>query len=413
MRRSSRLPESLVAIALLATSAAAEESTPVAPAPTPRTLVATVAEDGALRTFARALTASGLASTLEEDGPFTVFAPTDEAFGRLPEGLLERLLRPESRDALRRVLERHVVPGRIASGDLLPRPAAATLAGDEVVFTLRVGHANVVAADVACSNGIVHAIDAVLLPSGEEPETVMDARETLAAAIDRGVPLFNAGDAAACARVYADAARAALDGARLGEAHAARMREALAPRAEDAGEAAWRLRRVFDRVLADLAFQPRVEAPMPAGFPGPGPVAQIVVKEYPSYRAARAEGDAFWTLFSHIKENEIAMTAPVEMTVDEGLRTLDMSFLYESTEQGSAGRRGDVAVVDLGPVRVLSLGVRGPRTTEEVAWAKRLLEEQLATRGLETAGSWRVLGYNSPMVPAAERFWELQVPIAP
>ena len=151
---------------------------------------------------------------------------------------------------------------------------------------------------------------------------------------------------------------------------------------------------------------------MPTGFPGPGPVGRVVIKEYPQYRAARAEGGrAFWTLFNHIKENEVAMTAPVEMTMDAGMRMQDMAFLYEKTTQGSAGEQGDVAVLDLEPRKVLSVGLRGRRNAADLERAKQVLQAQLDASGLEAAGPWRVLGYNSPMVPQAQQFWELQVPI--
>ena len=106
------------------------------------------------------------------------------------------------------------------------------------------------------------------------------------------------------------------------------------------------------------------------------------------------------------------MTAPVEMTVNESsLRPVDMAFLYEAPTQGRSGQQGSVAVQDLDPVTVLSIGMRGERTPESLAMAKAAIERRLEADGWRRAGAWRLMGYNSPMVPSAKRFWELQVPV--
>ena len=161
----------------------------------------------------------------------------------------------------------------------------------------------------------------------------------------------------------------------------------------------------------------RVEASVPEGFPAPGPADEVTLKEYPRYRAARAAGGmgSFWTLFNHIKKHDIAMTAPVEMSMTEAgelLTTTDMAFLYGAPEMGEPGRDGDVDVVDLEPTRVLSFGMFGPLTAERVKEARRAIGERLERDGLATAGDWRLLGYNSPMVPETRRFYELQLPVA-
>ena len=166
-------------------------------------------------------------------------------------------------------------------------------------------------------------------------------------------------------------------------------------------------------------FKPLIEADLPAGFPAPGPVGEVVLKRYPNYRAARAPGgNSFWTLFNHIKKNKIAMTAPVEMTIaEEGddLKRQSMAFLYATPELGKAGRDGRVDVVDLPPRSVLSYGIRGPLTDEKKRQAKKAIEERLGreSKTWKRDGEWRLLGYNSPMVPATRRFWELQLPVAP
>jgi Fasciclin domain/SOUL heme-binding protein len=161
----------------------------------------------------------------------------------------------------------------------------------------------------------------------------------------------------------------------------------------------------------------RVEAALPEGFPAPGPAGEVTLKDYPRYRAARVAGgrESFWTLFGHIKRNDIAMTAPVEMSLSEEdgrLAIADMAFLYGTPEMGEKGREGRVEVEDLGPARVLSFGFFGEPTGELVEEARRAIEERLKRDGFVTKGSWRLLGYNSPMVPAGRRFHEIQVPVA-
>jgi len=125
--------------------------------------------------------------------------------------------------------------------------------------------------------------------------------------------------------------------------------------------------------------------------------------------------NTFWTLFRHIQKHEIAMTAPVEMSMAEAgelLTMTDMAFLYGTPHVGEPGRDGRVDVVDLGPTRVLSLGLFGPLTAERMAEARRAIERRLERDGLARAGDWRLLGYNSPMVPETRRFYELQIPVA-
>jgi len=381
-------------------------------------IVETAAQAGGFGTLLAAAQAAGLVEALKGPGPITLFAPTDAAFAALPPAALASLLLPENKAQLQRVLTFHVVPGRVLSTDLLTTTAAATLAGPAVSFGLRVGEANVIAADILCSNGVIHVIDRVLMPPEPTVMPALDVTTTLGEAIDRGTPLFNAGDQAGCAAIYAEASRALLASeSALGELHAMDLKAALAAQhadaLADASAQAWALRRVFDRILADVAFSPRIEAPFPQDFPGPGPVGRVVAKSYPIYRAARAEGgeSAFWQLFTHIKSNDVQMTAPVEMTMDEDLGMIDMSFLYERPDQGAAGAQGGVAVLNLPPMQVLSIGMRGDRSQGDIVRAKAALEARLQRDGLRSSGSFRLLGYNSPMVPSASRFWELQVPV--
>ncbi len=130
-------------------------------------LVQTAQKAGSFNTLLAALEATSLTSVLEGEGPFTVFAPTDAAFAALPEGTLEALLAdPET---LAAILTYHVVPGSLASGDVAALPSATTVNGAEVTISVvggavRINDAEVIAADIGASNGIIHVIDKVILP---------------------------------------------------------------------------------------------------------------------------------------------------------------------------------------------------------------------------------------------------------
>ena len=123
---------------------------------------------GSFHTLAAALTAAGLIDTLKGEGPFTVFAPTDAAFAALPAGTVEDLLKPENKDKLIAVLTYHVVAGKVMSTDLTEGMTAATVQGSEITITLeggaKVNGAVISAVDVEASNGVIHVIDAVILP---------------------------------------------------------------------------------------------------------------------------------------------------------------------------------------------------------------------------------------------------------
>ncbi len=131
-------------------------------------IVDTASEAGSFTTLIAAVEAAGLVETLKGEGPFTVFAPTDEAFAALPEGTLDDLLLEENRDQLVSILTYHVVPGNVASSDLTEGMTAATVEGNEVTFTLeggpKVNDANITQPDVAADNGVIHVIDAVIMP---------------------------------------------------------------------------------------------------------------------------------------------------------------------------------------------------------------------------------------------------------
>lgn len=128
-----------------------------------------VAEAGHFNTLVAAVKAAGLVDALKGPGPFTVFAPTDEAFARLPAGTLETLLKPENQEQLRKMLTHHVIAGEVMAKDVVKLHSAKTLEGGNLAIKsgdggVMVGKARVIKTDIAASNGVIHIIDAVLLP---------------------------------------------------------------------------------------------------------------------------------------------------------------------------------------------------------------------------------------------------------
>jgi len=135
-------------------------------------IVDTAVAAGSFKTLAKALDAAGLVQTLKGPGPFTVFAPTDEAFAKLPAGTLENLLKPENKAQLRRILTYHVVSGDVTSADVVKLHSAKAVSGDTITIATKDGgvmvdNAHVVKADIEASNGVIHVIDTVILPKGE------------------------------------------------------------------------------------------------------------------------------------------------------------------------------------------------------------------------------------------------------
>jgi uncharacterized surface protein with fasciclin (FAS1) repeats len=133
----------------------------------PKDLIETAVSAGQFTTLAKALEAAGLVETLKGDGPFTVFAPTDEAFAKLPKGTLESLLADKAK--LTSILTYHVVAGRVNAADVSKVTSAKTVQGQSVAVDaksgVKINSANVVVADIGATNGIIHVIDQVLLPN--------------------------------------------------------------------------------------------------------------------------------------------------------------------------------------------------------------------------------------------------------
>ena len=132
-------------------------------------IVDVAVENGSFNTLVAAVKAGGLVETLKSKGPFTVFAPTDEAFAKLPAGTVEMLLKPENKDKLVAVLTYHVVSGKVTAADVVKLDSAKTVQGQSVTIKSSYGNvmindAKVIIADVEASNGVIHVIDTVLLP---------------------------------------------------------------------------------------------------------------------------------------------------------------------------------------------------------------------------------------------------------
>lgn len=131
-------------------------------------IVDTAVDAGSFTTLVAAVQAAGLVETLKSEGPFTVFAPTDAAFAALPEGTVEGLLLPENKDQLVAILTYHVLPGKVMSTDIAGPMSATTVQGTDLDITteggVKVDGATVVTADIETSNGVIHVIDAVILP---------------------------------------------------------------------------------------------------------------------------------------------------------------------------------------------------------------------------------------------------------
>lgn len=150
-------------------STTATKTSPVAAEAKPKDIVDTAAGADSFKTLVAAVKAAGLVETLKGEGPFTVFAPTDEAFAMLPKGTLESLLKPENKEKLVAILTYHVVPGKVLAEDVVGLKKATTVNGKDVKITVadgkvKINDANVTKTDIDCSNGVIHVIDAVILP---------------------------------------------------------------------------------------------------------------------------------------------------------------------------------------------------------------------------------------------------------
>jgi uncharacterized surface protein with fasciclin (FAS1) repeats len=323
---------------------------------------------GQFKTLVAAVKAAGLVDTLKGDGPFTVFAPTDEAFAKLPPGTVEELLKPQNKDKLRSILTYHVVSGRLTAADVakLDGKSVKTLQASPVAIrvdsgTVLVGMAAVSKADVPARNGVIHVIDTVLLPPA---------------------------------------------GTRADHSNPAASKAPPKPADGD--------------------------APLAEGFPDATRAGAIEVKKYPAYRSAVARsnkagvasGDLlFFSLFNHIQRNRIAMTAPVINTyrtprmieTPGAAGDVTMEFVYRTPEAGKAGPDGpSVEVVDHPARTFVCLGFQGgDLSADQMRDALATLRTWLGAHRHEWVedGPPRRIGYHGPMTPPDQRLWEVQIPV--
>jgi uncharacterized surface protein with fasciclin (FAS1) repeats len=157
---------SFVAAALLLTLSTATYANPK---PAKQDIVDTAVAAGSFKTLVAALKAAGLVDTLKGKGPFTVFAPTDDAFAKLPAGTVDELLKPENKQKLIAILTYHVVAGKVTAAQAMKLNSAKTVNGESLNIsadggTVKINDATVMKADIMCSNGVIHVIDTVLMP---------------------------------------------------------------------------------------------------------------------------------------------------------------------------------------------------------------------------------------------------------
>ena len=214
---------------------------------------------GQFKTLLAAAAAADLAGALSGDGPITVFAPTDEAFLRLPKGTVQELLKPENKANLAAILKYHVIAGKVTLAKALAVGEAQTLQGAKLGAKFEDGRvlinsALLLKADIPASNGIIHVIDSVLLPPDSIPKP-LGADGLIELAITRGVPLFNDGDEAGCAAVYEITCESLRANPQTSKKSRVTLTEALTEMREEdsARRKAWILRNALDEIYTDLA----------------------------------------------------------------------------------------------------------------------------------------------------------------
>ncbi|MEL6488806.1 MAG: fasciclin domain-containing protein [Cyanobacteria bacterium J06634_6] len=171
----SELPEPIEGDITAEAEAPTEDPTDIAAG---ESIVDVASADGSFDTLVAALQAAGMEETLDSEGPYTVFAPTDEAFAALPEGTVEKLVKPENQEALSEILAYHVVAGAVASNEIEPG-AVSTVEGSNMELAVDPsgvsinGEASVVQPDVTAENGIIHVVDTVLVPPTVDLSTLL------------------------------------------------------------------------------------------------------------------------------------------------------------------------------------------------------------------------------------------------
>jgi len=221
-------------------------------------IVETAAAAGQFETLIAAAKAAGLAGVLSGDGPLTIFAPTDEAFGALPAGTIESLLKPENKQKLAGILQYHVIAGSLGSDALSDGGVLEMVSGESARVTesekgFTIEGARIVVTDIDASNGLVHVIDRVIMPAPRMSRS--DAMNLIDMAIGSGAPMYNHGNPRGTVDVYSTAARSMLTSSSdLSSEDKARLMQGLSESRDlmDPREQAWRLRYALDDVSQSL-----------------------------------------------------------------------------------------------------------------------------------------------------------------
>ena len=220
-------------------------------------IVDTAIGAGNFETLVTAVKAAGLVDTLKGEGPYTLFAPTDEAFAKLPKGTIDSLLKPENKKMLTEILTYHVIPGKVKAKKAAKLEFAKTVNGSKITInptgkSLMVNNSLVIKADIKSSNGIIHVIDSVLIPASKS--TAGNTNQIIMNAIHKGVPIFNSGHHSQTAFIYMDAGNQILDQCPSSTCPASMSTIKTAmQKASSTGcptSQAWIMRNAFDEVLA-------------------------------------------------------------------------------------------------------------------------------------------------------------------
>jgi len=232
----------------------------VATAAPKKDIVDIAVEAGSFKTLVAAVQAADLVDTLKSDGPFTVFAPTDEAFAKLPKGTVETLLKPENKKMLVDIITYHVIGDKVKAKKAAKLDSAKTVNGQEIQISkagdsLKINQSTVLKADIKASNGIIHVIDTVLLPETKKAaSTSAKTKLILENAIHKGVPLFNTGHHEMTAKLYMKAGMDVLQQCSSSRCPEASKMISMALKHASAEHCntsrAWIMRKAFDKVLA-------------------------------------------------------------------------------------------------------------------------------------------------------------------
>ncbi|MBT8038212.1 MAG: fasciclin domain-containing protein [Verrucomicrobiae bacterium] len=227
-----------------------------------QSVVAIAAGNKNFSTLVAAVKAAGLVDALNGDGPFTIFAPTNEAFAKLPAGTVESLLKPENKDKLVEILTYHVVAGKVDGATAVTLEEATALNKQKLKIQFRdaalyVNSSKVVATDIAASNGVIHVVDQVILPQQMSPATPDSrCRMIMMNAIEVGVRMFNSGHVTECSKIYEMAvlAVAEIKPNQLSKDQLSMLNDALTTvsKEKSARKNAWTLRHAMDAALVSF-----------------------------------------------------------------------------------------------------------------------------------------------------------------